>query len=116
MIIVSTMNIPSFKRSTQVIAYWNDLGFDVSKLHLVINRYLKSTSDVKISDFEKIINKKIDQILPEDKNGVQQSLLKGIPLINLYPKSPFSKAIKDWSLMWLEDKKKETIWHRLRIK
>ena len=28
MIIVSTMNIPSFKRSTQVISYWNDLGFD----------------------------------------------------------------------------------------
>ena len=116
MIIVSTMNIPSFKRSTQVISYWNDLGFDMSKLHLVINRYLKNSADVKISDFEKIINKKIDQILPEDKNGVQQSLLKGIPLINLYPKSPFSKAIKDWSAIWLGDKKKKTIWHRLKIK
>ena len=53
MIIVSTMNIPSFKRSTQVISYWNDLGFDMSKLHLVINRYLKNSADVKISDFEK---------------------------------------------------------------
>lgn len=116
MIIVSTMNISSFKRSTQIITYLTDLGLDTSKLNLVLNRYLKHSSDIKIGDFEKIISKKIAHILPEDKNGVQQSLIKGVPLINLYPKSPFSKAMKDWISLWLGNKKEKTIWHRLKIK
>jgi pilus assembly protein CpaE len=115
LIVVATMTVPSVKRATQVLRYWSGLGLDGSKVSLVVNRYY-SRSDIKIADIEKAMNRKVKYYLPQDDAGVQESLLKGTPLINLRPKSDFSKAILDWASDWSGKEKGKTLWQRLKTK
>jgi pilus assembly protein CpaE len=113
--VIATLSVPSFKRATQVITYCHELGFDRAKFKLIINRFEKS-SDIGVDDFNKATGEKVSRILPQDNSGVKESLLKGIPLVNLKPNSDFTKAILDWSRDWLGLPHERSIWHRLRIK
>lgn len=115
LIVIATMTVPSFKRATQVIGYWDELGFDGNKLSIVINRF-QSNADIKVNDFEKAFGKIVVKMMAQDNSGVQESLLKGIPLVDLHPQSEFSKAIKEWASSWLGIKKEKSLWQRLRIK
>jgi pilus assembly protein CpaE len=115
LIVVATMTVPSVKRATQVLRYWEELGLDHSKLSVVVNRHY-SKADIKITDIEKAMSRKVSHILPQDNSGVQESLLKGVPLIDLRPKSDFSKSILEWASEWSGMAKGKTLWQRLKIK
>lgn len=115
LIVVATMTVPSVKRATQVLRYWEELGLDASKLSLAVNRYHNKT-DIKITDIEKAMKRRVIYYLPQDNAGVQESLLKGIPLIDLRPKSAFSKAILTWSSEWSGKTQGKSLWQRLKIK
>lgn len=115
LIVVATMTVPSVKRATQVLRYWEELGLDSAKLTLAVNRYHTKT-DIKIADIEKAMNRRVIYYLPQDNAGVQESLLKGVPLIDLRPKSDFSQAIIDWSSEWLGKIQGKSLWQRLKIK
>lgn len=115
LIVVATMTVPSVKRATQVLRYWEELGLDSAKLTLAVNRYHTKT-DIKIADIEKAMNRRVIYYLPQDNAGVQESLLKGVPLIDLRPKSDFSQAIIDWSSEWLGKVQGKSLWQRLKIK
>lgn len=86
------------------------------KVSVVINRY-SGKADVQIADFEKAIGQRVAKIFPQESLGVQESLLKGLPTIDLRPKSEFSRLIGEVAAEWqgkpIEEK---SIWHRFGIR
>jgi pilus assembly protein CpaE len=113
LIVVATMTVPSVKRATQVLRYWQELGLDEAKLSVAVNRF-QAKADIKISDIEKAMGRSVVHYLPQDNVGVQESLLKGIPLIDLRPKSDFTRSIYDWASEWSGKVQGKSLWQRLK--
>lgn len=117
MIIVSTLAIPSARRASQILRLWESFGYSLGKVSLVLNR-CEGKSDVQVSDFERAVGKPVWRVLSREYFGIQESLLKGIPLIDLLPKSEFCQSILEWASEWLGKpiQKKASIWAYLGIK
>ena len=113
LIVVATMTVPSLKRATQVLRYWQELGLDENRLSIAVNRF-QSKADIKISDIEKAMGRRVVHYLPQDNVGVQESLLKGIPLIDLKPNSEFTKSIFNWASEWSGKVQGKSLWQRLK--
>ena len=113
LIVVATMTVPSLKRATQVLRYWQELGLDENRLSIAVNRF-QSKADIKISDIEKAMGRRVVHYLPQDNVGVQESLLKGIPLIDLKPSSEFTKSIFNWASEWSGKVQGKSLWQRLK--
>jgi pilus assembly protein CpaE len=116
LVVVSTMTVPSVRRVGQILRLWESLGYLIGKVSVVVNRF-SGKSDVQISDFEKAIGQRVAKIFPQESLGVQESLLKGQPTIDLRPKAEFSRLIGEVAAEWqgkpIEEK---SIWHRFGIK
>lgn len=114
--LVSTLTMPSTRRTSQILRLWEGLGYEMDKVQVIVNKN-SPRQTVKLSDFEAALNKKAERILSADSEGVQESLVKGKPLVEEDPKSALSKQIKDWvdhfSGKVSEDR---SLWHRLKIK
>ncbi len=95
-IIISTLTMPSLRRTSQIIELWESLALDTSKIEVAINRYTSGHMDIEIGDFEKALGRKVLRTLPMDSKSVQQSLVQGVLLHDLNPKSKLIVNIKDW--------------------
>jgi pilus assembly protein CpaE len=95
---------------------WDSLGYSMDKIEVVMNRY-SSKSAIQIEDFEKAIGKKVARCLPADSDGVQESLLKGLPTVQIQPKSEFSRTISDWASDFSgKPREEKSLWRRFGIK
>lgn len=117
LIIVATNNVPSIRRSSQLLRLWEGIGRHSDNVSLVINRY-DSGLDLDISQINKAIGKAVSETLPEDHEGVEEALLKGKPLMQFNPKSPLARAITKWSSRWSGKiiKEDKSLWQRLKNK
>jgi pilus assembly protein CpaE len=88
------LSLPALKNAHRYMMALHKHGVERGKLMILINRYL-SRSDIKIADAEKILGQKIFTTIPNEYSDVNDSINKGKPLVNLYPRSPVSKAIMD---------------------
>lgn len=118
--IVTTLTVPSVRRSGQLLNLWDTLGYSQDKISVVINRH-NEVSELQVKDLERVINRPVLKILPYDPEGIQDSLLKGQTLLQINPKSAFSKIITGWLDEYLGtsnifSKEKSSLWHRLRNK
>jgi len=96
LVVVTTMNVPSVRHTSQILRMWESLGYAPAKLSIVVNAF-NSQSIVRIADFEKTVGRRVSRVLPLETEGVEASLLKGIPAVLLKPKSDFSKSINAWA-------------------
>ena len=116
LVVVATMTVPSVRRVGQILRLWESLGYLIGKVSVVINRY-SGKADVQIADFEKAIGQRVAKIFPQESQGVQESLLKGQPTINLQPKAEFSRLIGEIAAEWQgKPIQEKSIWHRFGIK
>jgi pilus assembly protein CpaE len=117
LVVVATMTVPSVRRTSQILRLWESLGHSAAKVSVVVNKS-SGKSDIQIAEFEKAMAKKVRWVLPAEKEGVDESLLKGSPVIDLHPKSPFSKRILEWAQDWGGGNftGEKSIWHRFGIK
>lgn len=118
--IVTTLTVPSVRRSGQLLNLWDTLGYSQEKVSIIVNRH-NEVSELHIKDLEKVIARPVFKVLPYDPEGIQESLLKGIPSIKLNPKAVFSKVMSQWAADYLSDEvrpdsKKGSLWHRLKSK
>jgi pilus assembly protein CpaE len=112
MIIVSTLTMPSLRRTSQIMELWESLNLDAAKVSVVVNRYVPGHTDIELEHFEKALGKKVTRVLPADSKGVQQSLLQGVSLHDLNPKSKLILKIKEWANTVSGNiQSKKTIWH-----
>lgn len=120
LLIVTTLTVPSVRRSGQLLNLWDTLGYSQEKVSIIVNRH-NEVSELHIKDLEKVIARPVFKVLPYDPEGIQESLLKGIPSIKLNPKAVFSRVMTQWAADFLgegfvSDTKKGSLWHRLRSK
>ena len=114
--VVSTLTIASLRKVNHFIQLWADLAYEPEKLSFIINK-LDKTPEVSISDYEKVIGKKIEITFPRDEVTVRESMIRGGTAVKLFPKSKLASAISDWVNAWVGGKKEEkSLWHRLGIK
>jgi pilus assembly protein CpaE len=116
LVLVTTANVPSVRRASQIIRLWESLEQPTSSLALVINRHT-SGSDLSHSDIEKTLGLRASRVLPQDIDTLQDSLLRGVPAVTLKPRSDFAKSIAAWVADLTGQRLPETsIWTRLGIK
>ena len=116
LVVVSTLTMPSIRRTGQILRLWESLGYSVEKVVVAINRD-SGRANIQVADFEKAMGKRVFLTLPTDTDGVQESLLKGVPTIETHPKSGFSRLILEWAREFLgKPPEEKSIWRRFGIK
>lgn len=86
------LSLPALKNAHRYMVAMQKHDVERSKIMILVNRYL-SRSDIKIADAEKILGQKVFMTIPNEYSDVNDSINKGKPLVNLYPRSPVTKAI-----------------------
>jgi len=86
------LSLPTLKNANRYLTAMGKHGVGRHKITLVVNRYL-SRSDIKVEDAEKVLGHKVFMSIPNEYTDAMDAINKGKPLVNLYPKSPISKAI-----------------------
>ena len=116
LVVVTTMNVPSVRHTSQIIRMWESLGYATSKLSIVANAF-SSKSIVRIADFEKTVGLRVSRVLPLETDAVEASLLKGTAAVQLKPKSDFAKSINAWaSELTGRTPTEKSIWQHFGIK
>ena len=117
MVLTSTMTIPSARRSSQVLHLWESMGLSASKAFVLLSR-CGGPTDLSLNDYEKAIGRKVWQMAYREFAGIQESLLRGIPVIDLKPNSKFTDAILEIAseLNGKPIKRKFSLWAYLGIK
>ena len=117
LVIVAANNMPSIRRTSQILRLWEGIGRSLKDTILLINRY-EIDSDLDVNQISKAVGKEVLETLPEDRLSVEEALFKGIPLLQFKPKSPLAISIHRWASYWTGKLPKEgrSIWHRLKTK
>jgi pilus assembly protein CpaE len=72
------------------------LGYPSSKLNIVVNRFEK-TGDIGLLDVEKATALKGVRTIPNSHLAANSSVNQGVPILQLTPKDPVSRALQDWA-------------------
>jgi pilus assembly protein CpaE len=114
--IVSTSSLLSLRRCSQLLGLWSSLGYSQNNVSIVLNKQ-DSKPELTLQEFEQGLGLKIEREIPRDESGMQSAVLKGLPLVELQPRSAFSKSLNQWAqeLRGLPQKGK-SIWERFGIK
>ena len=116
LVVVTTMNVPSVRHTSQILRMWESLGYAAEKLKVVVNAF-SSQSIVRIADFEKTVGIQVSRVLPMEAEGINASLLKGAAAVLLKPKSDFGKAIAAWAAeLTGRTPTEKSIWQHFGIK
>lgn len=117
LVVISTMTIPSARRASQVLHLWENMGLSAKKTCILISR-AGGPSDLSPDDYEKAVGKKIWRTVYREFMGIQESLLKGIPVIDVKPTSKFTSSILELASEWNGKpiKRKFSLWAFLGIK
>lgn len=94
-VIVSRPDLPSARRTGQLIRLLSELDFSTEKLIVVSNEFgVKTGFDP--SEFERATALAIHRRIPDAGSAVTAALIQSKPAIELAPKSAFAKAIGKW--------------------
>ncbi len=73
-------------------------GYNLDRLHVIINRYGKDYSTLHPEDAEQTLNRKVFWLVPNDWKFVSDSINMGQPLLTLAPKSKVRESIQNLAL------------------
>lgn len=116
--VVTTLTMPSLRRTAQVLSLWETLGYSSAKVSLVVNQF-NDRSDLMLDDLEEAVGKKVMYTIEDDRDGVQDALLKGKPFVELNPKEKLSSEIYSWAAEFTGKPiktEKSSLWNRLKSK
>ena len=89
------MTLPYIRDGKRLMDTFSHLDYPKNKIHLVVNRFNKG-SDIQIHHIEQTLGTKVFHIIPNHFEAVASSVNQGIPIVQLAPKSPVSKALHEW--------------------
>lgn len=92
--LVTIANLPALRNSQRCLELFNKLGFDESKIKILLNRYMEN-DEISIKDVEKVIGKKIYWKVPNNYFTMMSAINKGIPVCEMNPDSNVAKSYRD---------------------
>jgi pilus assembly protein CpaE len=102
-LLVTQLDLPAIKNAKRLLDLWSSLGYEQSKIKLIINRY-QSRSDVSLEDAEKVLEQRTFWRIPNEYRSVMSSINQGTSLILTAHKSKLTKSLMD--LAWaIQDKR-----------
>lgn len=90
------LNLPFVRAAKLMVAVFRALGYSNSKLNIIVNRYEKS-GDISLMDVEKATALKVERTIPNSHLVVDASVNQGVPMQELAPRDPVSRALEDWA-------------------
>ena len=88
----TVFSLPSLKNAKRYLMAMEKRGLNREKIKLIVSRYL-SRADIRVQDAEKVLGHKVFITIPNDYNEVIASINKGLPVVDISPRSPVSRAI-----------------------
>ena len=85
----TVLSLPSLKNAKRYLTAMEKRGLRKEKIKLIVNRYLPR-ADIRVQDAEKVLDYKVFVTIPNDYNEVIASINKGLPVVNISPRSPVS--------------------------
>ena len=96
--LVTTANLPALRSSQRCLELFNKLGFDNSKIQILINRYMEN-DEIKKEDVEEVLGKKIFWKVPNNYFTMMSAINKGVPVAEINQDSNVARSYKDLALM-----------------
>lgn len=94
LLIVLQLTVPSIENARRLITALTELGFDIERLELVVNRFRKNVHDCTLEMVEHQCGKPVFAVVPNDYQAVRESLDVGKPLAG---RNPVRAAIRQLS-------------------
>lgn len=114
--LIGAAALPSVRRASQILRLWESLGYSSSMISLILNR-INGRSFLERHEVEKVLGRSISHFLPDERKLLQESLLRGKQIIDLSPRSSFSKALFEWTAeISGKPLRGKSLWQRLGIK
>ncbi len=92
-LMLTNPELASLHDASRFIQISHNLAYPPEKLLLVLNR-AGLVGGIKQRDIETALHVQLFAQIPDDEANALRSLNRGIPLVNRYPRSPASRAIK----------------------
>jgi pilus assembly protein CpaE len=90
-VVVTSTDVPSVRGARKLLDMTNPLGFDLDRLHLVVNR-ATARNGLSVSDVEAALGFSAEVLVPEDR-ALASGMNAGVPLVDSHPKAASSVAI-----------------------
>lgn len=94
--LVLTLDIPNVRAAKAIGQYLRSTGVAPEKMQIVANRYL-SGEHFGLPDVEKSTLIRVDRTIPNSHESVADSINQGVPLVELAPRDPVARALKEWA-------------------
>lgn len=94
--LVLTLDIPNVRSAKSIGQYLRANGYPSDKMQIVANRHL-SGEHFGLQDVEKSTLIRVFRTIPNSFEAVSNSINQGFPLVELAPKDPVSRALKEWA-------------------
>lgn len=116
MMMVASPSIASLRHASQMLHLLQSLDYPAKNISVILNR-MTTQSAVTQSEFENILGKSLEIILPDCGSAADNAIARARSLYDLAPKSAYSQATAKWASKFLGvENKGYSIWHRLKIK
>jgi len=96
LVLISRMELASTRRAGQLIKFFEDLEFSKAQIRLVTNEFGGKPS-IAVSEFESALTHPVARSIPDAGGSVVSALARSTPVVEIAPRSRFSRAIAAWS-------------------
>lgn len=93
-LLVSVANLPALRNTQRCLELFEKLGYDKEKVKIIINRYMEN-DEIKESDIEKVLSKKIYWKIPNNYFAIMTAINKGIPVSEINDSTNIARSYKD---------------------
>ncbi len=96
--LVTIVNLPAIRNCQRCLELFEKLGFDQSKIQVLINRYMEN-DEIKAEDVEEALGQKIYWKIPNNYFTMMAAINKGIPVPEINPDSNLALSFKNLALL-----------------
>lgn len=91
---VTQLALPFLRGAQRLLQALKSLGYPKDKLKLLVNRYIKA-SPITLEDLTRALRQEPFKTIPNSFATVSESVNQGVPIVQLAPRNPVSKALKE---------------------
>jgi pilus assembly protein CpaE len=89
--------LPSIRNAVKLLAVFKSLGYPATKTELIVNRFEKA-GEIGISDMRRSLGSVGLLTIPDSYKEVNNSINRGVPLVEISRTNPVSKSLADLAL------------------
>jgi pilus assembly protein CpaE len=90
---VLQLTVPFVRDAKRLLATFDALGYERSRIQLVVNRFEKN-GELGIKEVERSLDTPVAWTIPNSFRSVTSSVNQGIPILKLFPHDPVSRALQ----------------------